>query len=403
MKKKVIIIGTMDTKGEEICFLKNEFSKNKVDSLVIDVGIEKKSSICNSDISNCKVADLGGSSIDSLRQEMDRGKSMLVMTKGISRVVNDLYNKDMIAGIIGLGGSAGTTISSSAMQEIPIGIPKLIISTLASGNTKPFIRAKDIIMMSSITDIEGLNPILKKILINATGAMIGMINISTPKVVSFKNLIAMTMMGVTTPCVKYSKDILDKQGYETAIFHTGGVGCFAMEELIKEGSVQAVLDITTVNLIINVVGGLSQAEPTRLEAAAEKGIPQVVSCGGIDMVDFWADSIPSKYSNRKFYRHNPNIVLMRTSKEENKKAGKIIADKLNISKGPTAFVIPTRGFSALDCKGKDFFDPEADYVFIHSLEENLADHIELVKYDLHINDERFAENVSKKLLKLMQY
>jgi uncharacterized protein (UPF0261 family) len=326
------------------------------------------------------------------------------MGKGAAALAKRLYSEGMISGIIGMGGTAGTGLASAAMKVVPIGVPKLIVSTVASGDTSIYVGEKDITMMYSVTDLLGLNAISKTIISNASAAMSGMVkNREIIKELEENPLILSTMMGVTTDCVSGAQDILKKKGYDLVAFHAIGSGGRAMESLIQddENLAKGILDITITEVMNTLVGGVCSAGADRLEAAGRIGIPQVVTCGAIDFVNFFPDSIPEKFKNRKFHLHNPQTILMRTDKEENIKAGQIIAEKLNKSKGPVAFFIPLNGFSAMDIEGKAFYEPEADNAFIKSLEDNLSSKIELFKCNNHINDREFVNVLVDHLLKMI--
>lgn len=390
MDQKVLLVGTLDTKGEELEFLKKELEKKGINTLTMDAGVVGKP-FFKPDIFRKEVAEAGGGNLDALISEGDRGKAVETMMRGVATLTRRLYSKGKIEGIMGLGGSSGTGLASSAMKEVPIGVPKLIVSTVASGDTSRFVGEKDISLMYSVTDIEGLNRISRTIFTNAAAAMVGMIKgRKTKKEVGEKPLISATMMGVTTECVSKARKKLEESGYEVVVFHAIGSGGRAMEGAIKDGLIEGVLDVTTVELINRLVGGVCDAGPTRLEAAGKKGIPQVVSCGGLDFVNFWGGSVPEKFKKRKLYEHNPMVTLMRTTAEENKKVAQIMAEKLNQAKGPVGFFVPLRGFSSVDAEGKIFYDPPVDKTFIQSLEKHLSPKIELIKCDNHINDAEFA-------------
>jgi len=401
MADKVLLIGTLDTKGQEFKFLKEELEKRGVDTIVVDAGIVGKP-FFKPDISREEVAKAGGGELEELKSKGDRGKAVETMMRGVAALAKRLYSEGKIGGIMGMGGSAGTGLASSAMKAVPIGVPKLIVSTVASGETSRFVGEKDISMMYSVTDISGLNRISRTIFSNAAAAMAGMVKSGKlEEKLLEKPLIAATMMGVTTPCVSKAREKFEGSGYEVVVFHAIGSGGRAMEGAIQDGLIDGVLDVTTVEIINRLVGGVCDAGPTRLEAAGEKGIPQVVSCGGIDFVNFWAGSIPEKFKKRKLYQHNPMVTLMRTTREENEEAAKVIAEKLNKAKGPVAFFVPLRGFSSVDAEGKVFYDPEADKAFIQSLEKHLSSKVELVKCDNHINDPEFALKMAEFLKKMI--
>jgi uncharacterized protein (UPF0261 family) len=402
-KGKVLIVGALDTKGQEFKFLKEELEERDIEVLLMDVGV-LGSPFIKADITRYEVALAGGTRLDELIANADRGKAMEVMGKGAAALSKRLYSEGIISGIIGMGGTAGTGLASSAMKVVPIGVPKLIISTVASGDTRIYVGEKDITMMYSVTDLLGLNTISKMIISNAVAAMSGMVkNREIIKESEEKPLVLSTMMGVTTDCVSEAKDILKEKGFDLVAFHAIGSGGKAMESIIQENDilVKGVLDITITEVMNTIVGGICSSGPDRLETAGKIGVPQVVVCGAIDFVNFFPDSIPEKFKGRKFHLHNPQTVLMRTDKEENIKAGQIIAQKLNKSKSSVAFFIPLKGFSAMDIEGNDFYDLEADNAFIKSLEENLSSSIDLFKCNNHINDKEFANLLVNHLLKMI--
>ncbi len=313
------------------------------------------------------------------------------MSKGAAAVVTRLAAERRIDGVIAMGGGGGTSIAAAAMQALPVGFPKLLVSTLASGDVRPFVGVKDVTIMPAVVDIAGINRLSSQILSNAAGAIAGMVKVERPAVSADKPLVAATMFGVTTPCVTKAREVLEAAGYEVLVFHATGTGGQTMEELVRAGFVAGVLDITTTELADELAGGVLSAGPDRLEAAGEMGIPQIVSAGALDMVNFGApETVPAKYADRTFYRHNPLVTLMRTTAADNARLGEIIAAKLNRAKGPTVFMIPKKGVSLIDVEGKPFHDPAADAVFFRALKSNLAENVKLVELDTDINDEAFA-------------
>jgi len=399
---KVLLLGTLDTKGEEFGYLKEELEKNKIATIVMDAGTVGKP-FFKPDITSEEVALAGGQKLKELQEKGDRGKSVETMMKGVAVLAGKLFDEGKIVGIMGMGGSSGTSLASSAMKAVPIGVPKLIISTVASGDTSGFVGEKDIIMLHSVADISGVNRISRTIFDNAIGAMIGMLkNKKTKKDYTEKPLITASMMGVTTDCISQARESLEKNGYEVVVFHAIGSGGKAMESLINDGLVDGVLDVTTVEMSNRLVGGVCDAGPKRMEAAGKKGIPQVVSCGGIDFVNFWTNSVPEKFKKRKIYVHNPAVTLMRTTKEENEEVAKIIAGKLNKAKGPVAFFIPLGGFSSVDAEGQIFYDPEIDKAFIESLKKYIDPEIvEIIECNNHINDLEFSTKMVDYLMNLI--
>ncbi|MXY27566.1 UPF0261 family protein [Candidatus Poribacteria bacterium] len=402
MAKTVCIVGTMDTKGVEFAFIKSQIESAGVSTCVINTGILGEPQL-SPDVSADEVAQAGGSSLQALRDEGDRGNSVAVMAQGAATLVTEGHAAGEIDGIISLGGSAGTTIGTTAMQAVPVGVPKIMVSTLASGDTSPYVQSKDICMMYSVVDIAGINRLSRQILANAAGAIVGMVNAEAPAATADKPLIAATMFGVTTPCVTKAREVLEAAGYEVLVFHATGTGGQAMEDLVKGGFLAGVLDVTTTELADELVGGVLSAGPDRLEAAGETGVPQVVAPGALDMVNFGPpDTVPEQFSDRLFYQHNPTVTLMRTTPEETAELGRIMARKLSEAKGPTTVIIPTRGVSAIDQTGQPFDSPEARAAWIENLKAHIADNVTVIEMDAHINDDEFATQLAETLLASIQ-
>ena len=397
----VCLVGTFDTKGAEFQYVKNQIESNGLGTICVNTGIIGESTF-QPDITSEEVARAAGMGLSALRQKADRGHSVTAMAKGARAIVSNLFQRGKINGILSLGGSAGTTIGTSAMQALPVGIPKVMVSTLASGDTSPYVQTKDITMVYSVVDIAGINSITRQILTNAAGAISGMVQaISEP--VNEKPLIAATMFGVTTPCVTKARTILEAAGYEVLVFHATGSGGKAMEVLIRGGFITGVLDVTTTELADELVGGVLSAGPDRLEAAGRNSIPQVVAPGALDMVNFGPrDTIPERFKNRQFYQHNANVTLMRTTAEENAQLGQIMAQKLLLAQGPTRVLIPKHGVSAIDKTDQPFYSPEAETAWINSLKSGLDESVvEVIEMDNHINDEEFGEKLAQTLLNLL--
>ena len=400
--KRVGIVGTMDTKGIEFSFIKDQIESAGVSTCVINTGILGKPQL-TPDVSADEVAQAGGSSLQALRDEGDRGNSVAVMAQGAAALVAEKHAAGEIDGIISLGGSAGTTIGTTAMQAVPVGVPKIMVSTLASGDTSPYVQSKDICMMYSVVDIAGINRLSRQILANAAGAIVGMVNAEVPAVTADKPLIAATMFGVTTACVTKAREILEAAGYEVLVFHATGTGGQAMEDLIKGGFLAGVLDVTTTELADELVGGILSAGPDRLEAAGESGLPQVVAPGALDMVNFGPpDTVPEKFSDRLFYQHNPTVTLMRTTPEETAELGRIMARKLSEAQGPTTVIIPIQGVSAIDKTGQPFDSPEARTAWIENLKAHIGNNVTVIEMDTHINDDEFATKLAETLLDSVQ-
>lgn len=387
--KTIALIGTLDTKGEELSFLRDRIEKAGLKTIMIDVGVLAKP-LFEVDISQSEVAAAANEDLASLQSGADRGRSVTAMALGATVILRRLFEQQCIHGVVSLGGSAGTAIATAAMRGLPYGFPKLMVSTVASGDTNPYVGTKDICMMPSVVDIAGLNHVSRRILSNAAGAIWGMVA-AEPNVLAEKPAIAATMFGVTTPCVTVARHALEQRGFEVLVFHATGVGGKAMEQLIEDGAFKAVLDLTTTELADEVVGGVMSAGPHRLEAAGRKGIPQLVCPGAIDMVNFGpAESVPFQFRSRSLYVHNPSVTLMRTTPEECAEIGRITAIKLNRAEGPVTVLIPLKGVSAIDKLGGPFYSQAALNAYRGALKEALSPAVRLIELEAHINDEVFA-------------
>jgi len=398
MPATIFLVGTLDTKGVEFAYVRDLIHARGHQTILMDTGILQDANIF-ADIGAAEVARAGGSSLTTLRQQSDRGRAIDVMTQGACMLAEKLHVEGRIQGILSMGGSGGTTIATAVMRRLPVGFPKMMVSTLTSGDIASYVGTRDIAMMYSVVDIAGLNKISRPILGNAVGAICGMIEQELP-VAADRPLIAATMFGVTTPCVTRVREKLETAGYEVLVFHATGSGGRAMETLIEGGFITAVADVTTTEWCDELVGGVLSAGPHRLEAAARRGIPQVVSCGALDMVNFRAiDTLPEAFKKRTLYRHNANVTLMRTTPEECARVGRIMAEKLNKAVGPVTVLVPLRGVSAIDAKGQPFYDPVANAALFDALREYLdATVVTLIEKDLHINDEAFADEIVHCLL-----
>jgi uncharacterized protein (UPF0261 family) len=399
VSKTILLIGTLDTKGAEYAYVRDLIIERGHQVLVLDVGIMAEPPF-KPDISAETVAQGGGNNLTTLRQQGDRGVAVDVMARGAARLTSQLYAEGKFDGVLGLGGAGGTAITTTAMRALPLGFPKVMVSTLACGDTKPYVGVKDINMMYSVVDIAGINRLSQRIFANAVGSICGMVEQKIPSTEE-KPLLAATMFGVTTPCVDALREHLEQAGYEVVIFHASGRGGQTMEGLIRDGIITGVADVTTSEWCDELVGGVMNAGPQRLEAAGQAGIPQVVSCGALDIVDFY-NNIPPKFKDRTFHKHNANITLMRTSPAECAELGQIIAEKLNQAKGPTALFVPLQGLSAIDKKGQPFYFPEANEALFEALRQNIRPPVELVELDLHINDPEFALAMADHLLEMLK-
>jgi len=398
----VVVIGTLDTKAEEIEFARDVIEAQGIDVHVVDTGVLGEPGF-EPDTTAREVATAAETTLEHLRGEADRGEAMELMSEGAAAVATQLHEDGALDGVLGLGGSGNTSIATTAMRALPVGVPKLMVSTMASGDTEPYVGASDIAMLYSVADIEGLNQLSRKVIANAALAMVGMVATDPDITVEDRPTIGLTMFGVTTPCVQTAREELEAKGYETIVFHATGTGGRAMESLIAEGLIDGVLDFTTTEWADELVGGVLSAGPDRLDAAGEAGIPQVVSTGALDMVNFGPrDSVPEAFEGRQFHVHNPQVTLMRTTAEETAELGEIIAEKLNAATGQTALALPLDGVSMLDIEGEEFHDPEADRALFDALRETLDDDVDLIEAETDINDEAFARRAVEKLDAYMQ-
>ncbi|GCE23803.1 hypothetical protein KDK_76030 [Dictyobacter kobayashii] len=400
----VILLGTLDTKGVEYDYLRQRVQQLGNEVILIDAGV-KGSPQVQPDIPHEQVAQAAGVDVAQLAAAGDRGAAVAAMARGATRIVLDLFQQGRVHGVFGLGGSGGSAIVSQVMRALPIGVPKLVVSTMAAGDTRPYVGAVDITMMYSVVDIAGINRISERILTNAAAGISGMAQAyeSFKAASSGKPLIGATMFGVTTPCVNEARKYLEEHGYEVLVFHATGTGGQSMETLIKDGFLAGVLDSTPTELADELVGGVLSAGPERLEAAGAYAIPQIISLGALDMVNFGPlDSVPEKFKQRNLYKHNETVTLMRTTVEENAELGRIIARKLNQAKGPVVVFIPLRGVSLIDVEGGPFYDPQADQALIENLTNNLNKDIEVHKLDMDLNDPRFARAMASRLDEYVQ-
>ena len=397
----VYLLATLDTKGVEAAFIRDQLVERGVATVLVDVGCIGQPAV-EADVTRKEVFAAAGARLEDLQARGDRGAAVTTAAAGAAALVRRAFEEGRVSGVLALGGSAGSTIGTAAMRALPLGVPKIMVSTLASGQVRQYVGDKDIFMLNSVVDILGINRLSRIVLIEAALAMAGMILLRTETAGGEdRPLIAATMFGVTTKCVERAREVLDQAGYEVLVFHATGSGGQAMESLIRDGLIAGVLDITTTELADELVGGVLSAGPSRLTAAAECGVPQVVSVGATDMVNFQApETIPSQFSERQFYRHNPTVTLMRTTAEENRLLGREIGRKVAATTGPAAILLPRWGVSAIDLQDQPFDDPAARAELFAGVRESHGD-VELIEMDAHINDASFAEAAAQKLMELM--
>ena len=402
--KTVLLIGSLDTKGEEYAYLRESLRVRHLSVHTMDFSVMEDPSAFVPDISAADVAEAGGSSLEALRKHRNRGEAMDVMTAGVRKLTRDMFDKGFFHGVMGMGGGGGTAVISAAMRELPVGVPKLLVSTMASGDVRPYVDVKDLMMMHSVTDVAGLNPISRAIILNACGAMVGMLEGGrASEARRRKPLIAATMFGVTTPCVAEARNRLEEHGFEVVTFHATGTGGRAMEGLIDDGYFDGVLDVTTTEWCDEVVGGVLSAGPDRHGAAARKGIPQVVSVGAMDMVNFGPmDTVPGRFrATRTFYKHNSAVTLMRTTVDECREIGKRMAAQLNKSAAPVVLMLPLFGLSMIDEEGGPFRDAEADQALFASLRDHCGPNVRIREVEAAINDTEFAHALADEIIALV--
>jgi len=397
----VVLLGTLDTKGVEYAFLRERLRERGVDVVVVDAGVREPVGL-EPDVGRETVARAAGADAEQLAAAGDRGAAVTAMGEGAEQVVRRLHAEGRLDGILALGGSGGSSIAAKAMRALPVGVPKLLVSTVASGDTRPYVGAVDVTMMYSVVDISGVNRVSARIMANAAGAIAGMVGAGAAPDEG-KPLVAATMFGVTTPCVTAARERLEELGYEVLVFHATGAGGQSMEALARDGFLAGVLDATTTELADELVGGVLSAGPDRLEAAGATGLPQVVSLGALDMVNFGPrDTVPPQFAARNLYVHNPTVTLMRTTPAECEELGRTIGRKLSAATGPTALFVPLGGISMIATRGQPFHDPEADDALVAGLRETLDDRVEVHERSEDVNDPTFARAMADRLHELIQ-
>src|SRR3954468_12498293 len=397
--RTVLLIGTLDTKGDEYAYLRERLRLHGVAALLVDAGTVDPPRI-EPDITREELAAETGTDLASLT---DRGTAVGAMAGAAAALAARLHREGRIDGLLAAGGSGNTAIAAAAAQALPVGVPKLIVSTVASGDTSDYVGASDVTMMASVTDVAGVNSISGRVLANAAAAIAGMVQAPPGEVAQERPLIGATMFGVTTPCVTAAREALEARGYEVLVFHATGTGGRAMEALMDGGFLTGVLDATTTELCDDLVGGVLSAGPDRLEAAGRAGLPQVVSVGALDMVNFGArETVPPRFADRNLYVHNPSVTLMRTTPDECRELGRRIAAKLSAARGPTVLFLPLRGVSVIDADGQPFHDPEADAALFDALRAGAGERVEVIEMDCNLNDAAFAEAMAARLDELLR-
>ena len=410
----IALLGTLDTKGDEHGFVAEQIRARGHATLIIDVGTDQPPRL-TPDISREEVARIAGIDLAALVARHDRGECVTAMAGAAASVLTKLHAEGKIDGVISLGGGGGTAIASAGMRALPLGFPKLMVSTLASGNTAQYVGVKDIVMFPSIVDVAGLNRISRMVLTRAAGAICGMVEFGVPRsggpdhanagdrlkaeLQADKPIIVASMFGNTTDCVQRAKSLIEAAGFEVLVFHATGTGGRTMESLIESGMAAGVLDITTTEWADELVGGILGAGPTRLDAAAKTGTPAIIAPGCLDMVNFGApETVPAKFAGRKFYQHNPQVTLMRTTPDECAELGRILAEKVNTYRGPVTVLLPLKAISVISAEGGAFHWPEADAALFGAIKSNLRADIPVIEVEATINDPVFADACANALL-----
>ncbi len=404
MRKTVLMIGAFDTKGPEYAFLREAILARGQKVLTLNTGVLGTTDLFPVDVEADEVAAAAEADLDMLRDSGDRGEAMKAMARGAPIVTRRLWDEGRFDGVIGMGGTGGTTVVAAAMRALPVGVPKVCVSTAAGGDVSAYVGTKDVTMIPSIVDVAGVNRVSRIIFTRAAGAVCGMVEADVPETADDRPVITASMFGNTTECVDACREALDEAGYEVLVFHATGTGGRAMESLVREGLVDAVLDITTTEWADTVCGGVFDAGPERLSAAGEMGLPHLIVPGCVDMANFGGpETVPQAYKDagRTFYEWNPSVTLMRTDVAENEQMGKAFAAKANAAKGPVAFLIPLKGVSILDGDGELFCDRDADAAMFEAIKANLDPNIEVVEIDHNINDPEFAAKAVEMMLALI--
>ncbi|TET91743.1 MAG: UPF0261 family protein [Desulfobacteraceae bacterium] len=393
MAKTVALVGTLDTKGEEIDFLRSLILARGHRVIIADTGILGKPHL-KADISRREIARAGGADIDILKEKGDEAFAQSIMAAGLKEIILSLVESKKIQGLLAIGGGQGSIIVAPTLKSLPFGFPKLLVSTkVTQAGARPFVGSKDVLILPPVADLAGINRLTRTILTNAAGAISGMVEIEQPEIED-KPLVVMSMNGTVTDCGLAVKAMLEKKGYEVLVFHTIGTGGEALEEYVKSNEVVGVIELGVNEITNELMGGLASSGPDRLTAAGKRGVPQIVVPGSADFINFLGpETVPPRYKRRKIHSHNPQATLVRTNVRENRILGKTIADKLNQARGPVVVLWPSKGLSTLDRKGRPFWDPEADMALLKALKRHLDPRIPLIESDAYINEPEFAQAV----------
>jgi uncharacterized protein (UPF0261 family) len=393
MAKTIALIGTLDTKGEEIAFLRSLIRTRGHRAIIMDTGILGKPFL-QADISREEIARNGGEDIDTLKEKGDEALAQRIMAAGLKKIILSLAESKEIHGLLAIGGGQGSNIVAPTLKSLPFGFPKLLVSTkVTQAGARPYVGSKDVLILPPVADLAGINSLTSSVLTNAAGAISGMVEIEKPKAKN-KPIVIISMNGTVTDCGLAVKAMLERKGYEVLVFHTIGTGGEALEEYVKSNKVNTVIELAINEITNELMGGLASAGPDRLTTAGKRGIAQVVVPGSADFINFLGpETVPPRYKKRKIHSHNPQATLIRTNVRDNMLLGRTVADKLNRSRGPVVVLYPKKGVSTLDRKGKPFWDPDADMVLLETLKKHLHPHIPMIDLDLYINDTEFAQQI----------
>jgi uncharacterized protein (UPF0261 family) len=400
--KTIVVLATLDTKGREAQYLREQITQLGERALLVDTGVVGTPT-CRADVTRQEVAAAGGMSLDKILENPDREVAAPIMAAGATQIVSRLVGEGKVHGILAMGGTQGTTLSTRVMRALPYGFPKVMVSTMASSNVAPWVDIKDITMMFSVTDIMGLNPVMRKILANAAGAVCGMANVRVPLERGGKPLVAITTVGITTQGAMKAAEVLEEAGYETIIFHAIGPGGRAMEQMMKEGIIGAVLDYATIEVSNEMYHALLAGGPERLTTAGRLGLPQVLCPGALEVLVFnEPETVPGNYRGRTLIRHSPQITDLRLNKQEMVDVAREMARRLQHTQDDAIFLIPSAGFDSYAVKGRGFYDPEADAAFVAELKANLPKNVRVIERDLDIENPDFAREAAERLISLIE-
>jgi uncharacterized protein (UPF0261 family) len=400
--KTIVVLATLDTKGREAQYLREQIEKFSDKALVVDTGVIGTPG-AHPDVTREEVAEAGGMSLARILEQPSRDVAAPVMAEGATKIITRLAEEGKVHGIVAMGGTQGTTLSTRVMRALPYGFPKVMVSTMASGNVAPWVDIRDITMMFSVTDIMGLNPVMRKILANAAGAVCGMAGVEVKLERRAKPLVAITTVGITTLGAMKAAEVMEAAGFETIIFHAIGPGGRAMEQMMKEGLIGAVLDYSTIEVSNEMYHALLAGGPDRLTTAGKLGLPQVLCPGAIEVLVYnEPETVPPPFNTRTLIRHSPQITDVRLNKEEMAEVGKEVARRLQYTQGDAVFLIPTAGYDSYAVKGMGFYDPQADAAFVEALKKDLPKTIRIVERDTYIEDPAFAIEAAQMLIELIQ-